>query len=729
MTLLSLILPAYKVQCYLRECLDSILDQGFGDLEVIAVDDRSPDHCGEILDEYAARDPRVKVLHLAQNVGLGEARNAGLARATGEYVWFVDTDDTLTPGSLEKVAQALREQAPDVLIVDFERTYPIGRPRRSRLRRTLAAAVGPNGADLQARPGLIKSIHTVWNKIVRRDLLAKLDLRFAPGWYEDVSWTYPLLVGAERIHTLEEVCYAYRQRRQGAITRTVNPRHLEVFTHWERAWELIDRQGGRADPVRPVLFARMIWHLMQTVGNADRLPPNLRKHSFLRTADMFARYLPPGGFAPPRGADGLRYRLVSRRAWRSYAALQAVRRAQRRVQETLAALRERPERGGLGLLAHAYYRLQLRLPLDPNLAGYAAYWYREVSCNPAAVEQAARGLAPHVRGVWVVGRDATRAVPPGTAHVVEGSRPYYRLLARAKYLVNNVNFPDFVRKRPGQVHLQTHHGTPVKAMGLDGQHHPAGAKHNFAALLRRSDRWDFSVSANAHSTEVWDRAYPCAFEALETGYPRNDRLALAGAAESAAARAALGIPADETVVLYMPTSRPEPGRLPAFDAPALAAALGPHGRVLVRGRHVAAASGSSDQVQDVSGHPAVEDLYLAADIMVTDYSSAMFDFAVLDRPIVLYAPDWARYRAARGAELDVLAHAPGPVVGSLPELLSLLRDGRAGEQRERRRAFRERFCAWDDGHAAERVVRRVFLGEQVTPPRLPDAVRARSVTL
>jgi CDP-glycerol glycerophosphotransferase len=722
-TLLSLILPAYKVQGYLRECLDSILDQGFGDLELIAVDDRSPDHCGEILDEYAARDPRVKVLHLAQNVGLGEARNAGLARATGEYVWFVDTDDTLTPGSLEKVARTLREQAPDVLIVDFERTYPIGRPRRSRLRRTLAAAVGPNGADLQARPGLIKSIHTVWNKIVRRDLLAKLDLRFAPGWYEDVSWTYPLLVGAERIYTLEEVCYAYRQRRQGAITRTVNPRHLEVFTHWERAWELIDRQGGRADPVRPVLFARMIWHLMQTVGNADRLPPNLRKHSFLRTADMFARYVPAGGFAPPRGADGLRYRLVSRRAWRSYTALQAVRRTQCRVRDALTGRRERPGRGALGLLAHAYYRLQLRLPLDPNLAGYAAYWYREVSCNPAAVEQAARGLAPHMRGVWVVGRDATGAVPAGAAHVVEGSRPYYRLLARAKYLVNNVNFPDFVRKRPGQVHLQTHHGTPVKAMGLDGQHYPAGARHNFAALLRRCDRWDFSVSANAHSTEVWDRAYPCAFEALETGYPRNDRLALAGAAESAAAREALGIPADETVVLYMPTSRPEPGRLPAFDAPALAAALGPHGRVLVRGRHVAAASGSSDQVQDVSGHPAVEDLYLAADIMVTDYSSAMFDFAVLDRPIVLYAPDWAQYRAARGTELDVLAHAPGPVVRSLPELLSLLRDGRAGEQSERRRAFRERFCAWDDGHAAERVVRRVFLGEQVTPPRLPDPVR------
>ncbi|MEV0454692.1 bifunctional glycosyltransferase/CDP-glycerol:glycerophosphate glycerophosphotransferase [Catellatospora methionotrophica] len=711
MTLLSIVLPAYKVQGYLRECLDSILDQDFGDVELIAVDDRSPDHCGEIFDEYAARDSRVKVLHLAQNVGLGEARNAGLAEARGEYVWFVDTDDTLTPGALETVARALREQSPDVLIVDFERTYPIGRPRRSRLRRSFAAAAGPNGADLQSRPDLIKTIHTVWNKIVKRDLLAKLDLRFAPGWYEDVSWTYPLLVGAERIYALPEVCYAYRQRRQGAITRTVNPRHLEVFTHWERAWELIDLQGGRADPVRPVLFARMIWHLMQTVGNTDRLPPHLRRHAFLRTADMFARYRPPGGFAPPSGADGLRYRLVARRAWRSYTALQAVRRAQRGMQSALT--RERTGPSGLGLLARAYYALQRRLPLDPNLAAYAAYWYREVSCNPAAVEQAARRLAPHVRGVWIVGRDASGEIPAGAAHVVEGTRAYYRLLARASYLVNNVNFPDFVRKRPGQAHLQTHHGTPVKAMGLDEQRFPAGERHNFAALLRRSDRWDFSVSANAHSTETWERVYPCAFESLETGSPRNDRLARAGAAESAAARAALGVPGDETVVLYMPTSRPDPLTLPPFDPAALAAALGPHGRVLVRGRLVPGVDSPHPQVQDVSAYPVVEDLYLAADILVSDYSSVVFDFAVLDRPIVLYAPDWARYRAARGTSLDLIAHAPGPVVDSFPDLVSLFAGHRATASSERRAAFRDRFCAWEDGHAAERVVRRVFLGDDV----------------
>ena len=108
MTLLSIVLPVYKVQGYLRQCLDSVLEQSFRDFEIVAVDDCSPDHSGTILAEYATRDPRVRVLSLPENVGLGRARNAGLAQATGEYVWFVDSDDWLAAGALIAVADRLR---------------------------------------------------------------------------------------------------------------------------------------------------------------------------------------------------------------------------------------------------------------------------------------------------------------------------------------------------------------------------------------------------------------------------------------------------------------------------------------------------------------------------------------------------------------------------------------------------------------------------------------------
>ncbi|MBO7941454.1 glycosyltransferase family 2 protein, partial [Streptomyces sp. S9] len=96
----SVIVPVYKVQAYLHECLASVLAQSYDDLELIAVDDCSPDGCGEIIDEFAALDPRVTAVRLPENVGLGRARNAGIDRASGDYLVFLDSDDTLTPGAL-----------------------------------------------------------------------------------------------------------------------------------------------------------------------------------------------------------------------------------------------------------------------------------------------------------------------------------------------------------------------------------------------------------------------------------------------------------------------------------------------------------------------------------------------------------------------------------------------------------------------------------------------------
>lgn len=107
----SVIVPAYEVQPYLNDCLRSVLEQDFTDLELIAVDDHSPDGCGAIIDEAAAYDPRVRPVRLPENAGLGRARNAGIRRATGDYLLFLDCDDTLAPGSLRAIADRLGRPA------------------------------------------------------------------------------------------------------------------------------------------------------------------------------------------------------------------------------------------------------------------------------------------------------------------------------------------------------------------------------------------------------------------------------------------------------------------------------------------------------------------------------------------------------------------------------------------------------------------------------------------
>ncbi|CAM5250325.1 hypothetical protein STENM223S_03304 [Streptomyces tendae] len=119
----SVIVPAYQVQAYLHACLESVLAQSYPDFEVIVVDDCSPDACGAIADEFAALDPRVRVVRLPRNEGLGPARNAGMERASGDYLVFLDGDDTLTEHALRSIADRIKETGePDVLVYDYART-------------------------------------------------------------------------------------------------------------------------------------------------------------------------------------------------------------------------------------------------------------------------------------------------------------------------------------------------------------------------------------------------------------------------------------------------------------------------------------------------------------------------------------------------------------------------------------------------------------------------------
>ncbi|QNS06288.1 bifunctional glycosyltransferase/CDP-glycerol:glycerophosphate glycerophosphotransferase [Streptomyces xanthii] len=731
MTRFTLVVPVYRVQSYLSECLDSVLGQDFTDFEVIAVDDCSPDGSGELLDAYAARDERVRAVHLPENVGLGLARNAGLERARGDYVLFLDSDDTLTPGSLRAVADRLAETAdPDVLIYDYARTYWDGRRRRNQLAHLLRLPDPRTVLGLADRPELLDLLQIVWNKAYRRDFVERAGLRFPPGFYEDAPWTFGALISARGIALLDRVCVEYRQHRTGGnILGTVSRRHFDVFDQYERLFAFVDARPGLAG-WRPALFRKMADHYLTILERPGRLPPDARAEFFHRAAADYAARR-PAGFTPPPGSARYKYALLARG---SYAALAGAGLAVKARASVRRRARGAARQSGRGAMS-AYYRARLHAPLDENLAVFSAYWGRGVACNPAAIDAELARLAPHVRRVWAVRAEHAGRVPRGVEHVEVGSRAYWSALARATYLVNNVNFADAVVKRPGQIHLQTHHGTPLKTMGLDQRKYPASTRMDFDRLLARCDRWDYSLSSNRYSTAVWERVYPASYTSLETGYPRNDVLVNATAADVRRVRRELGLRDDATVLLHLPTHREYQSEfVPRLDLARVAAELGPDVTLLVRGHYFYAGSErldgarASGRVLDVSAHPRVEELYLAADALITDYSSAMFDYALLDRPIVILADDWDVYSAVRGTYFDLTAEPPGAVVRSEDALVELLgSDGwHDGAATALRAAFRRRFCAFDDGRAAERVVRRVFLGERELLPFVPYEERRRA---
>ncbi|GAA4157972.1 hypothetical protein GCM10022286_10260 [Gryllotalpicola daejeonensis] len=340
---------------------------------------------------------------------------------------------------------------------------------------------------------------------------------------------------------------------------------------------------------------------------------------------------------------------------------------------------------------------------------FESYFGNNVSCNPLGIDRALAASHPEVTRYWSVA-DASVQVPEGAVRIIEGSAEWWHARATSRLLVVN----DWLRKRwhkkPGQTVLQTWHGTPLKKLALD----KAGLRVRARlAALAESSRWDILLAQNPFSADIFRSAYAFRGPVWEEGYPRNDVVAQGELGPEVRAR--LGIDPGDTVVLYAPTWRDDrPGAVDHLDVAAFARRLGPGFVTLIRGHSRTLQPGASvtaPGVIDVTGYPEISELYLAADVLITDYSSVMFDFTVTGKPIFFYVPDFEHYRdQTRGFTFDLFPVAPGPVTTSLTELADAVTDASAaaGTHATRYDEWRLRFNPRDDGHAGERVVERIF---------------------
>ena len=731
MPVLSFVLVVHGEQAYLEECTESLLGDREADVELVAIDDASPGHEPALLDALAERDPRVRVRHLGERAGRGAARNIALDAVAGDHVWFVETTDRLEQGSLGHVLMRLHDESPDVLLVHHENTDRLGRRRDAPHRRLLEDVAKQGAVTLEQRPALTRAAPNAWQKVLRTEHLRALGVQFGAGGHDEISVTWPALLAADRIAAVADAGYVRRKPGNAVRDRFTAGTPFDLFPQYEAVFAFLDAHAQLPVERRRLVAPAMVRHAL---GLIAQVPEPERREFFGRLSAAVRRHRRGDEPQPAGRLEALRAQLVERDRHRAFTLVEASLEQRRALHRRRLAAQSRAVKRVRKARIERHYRRRRNQPIDPDLAVFAAYWYRGYACNPRAIYERARELVPAMRGVWVVKPDAAAAIPPGVEHVAPGTPDYYDLLARARYFVNNVNFPNHLVKRPGTVHVMTHHGTPLKRMGLDLQDTPvAGLRVDFAAMLRRCERWDYSVSSNPFSTLVWERVYPTAYESLEVGYPRNDMLVNSGEEEVEQIRAELGIRPDQQAVLYAPTHREyRSGYVPVLDVARLADALGPDHVVLSRLHYFYDRDPSlrrltrMGRLLDVAAHPSVEQLCLAADVLVTDYSSIMFDYAVLDRPIVIHAPDWDVYRAMRGTYFDLMAEPPGTVAMTEDDVVAALRSGVAdgAEARAARTAFRERFCALEDGRAADRVVRRVWLGqEEVVGRPVPSLAR------
>lgn len=389
-----------------------------------------------------------------------------------------------------------------------------------------------------------------------------------------------------------------------------------------------------------------------------------------------------------------------------------------------------PEGGAAGRVLDELQRLDL--PAAERVAEgvfFESYEGRQVSCNPLAIDREIAVRFPEVQRYWSVTSERTE-VPEGAVPLLVGGADWLAARRRARLIVVNDWLRFGFKRAAGQTVLQTWHGTMLKHLALT---RPGSGLQTQIAVRRESRRWSLMLSQNPHSTEQFRRSYDFRGEIIEQGYPRDDRLAraLVDSADGPerigfvvqAARRALGVPEGPRVLAYVPTWRESSrgqasGRVDLLDVRELAAGLGDEWVVVVRGHTRTHAfggylGGGEGTVIDASRHPDVNNVILAADLIVTDYSSVMFDAAVARVPMLFFVPDLALYRdRERGFTFDFEREAPGPLLATRDEVVRHAQElgshgGEASWALEHRAAYEawcERFTPHDDGEAAARVV-------------------------
>jgi CDP-glycerol glycerophosphotransferase len=386
--------------------------------------------------------------------------------------------------------------------------------------------------------------------------------------------------------------------------------------------------------------------------------------------------------------------------------------------------RRRVELGNFNqrLMRRGYYPVQRRMPLR-DAVFFTSWKGKQCADNPLGIAEELRRQGDDREHVWAVA-DWSIPAPSGATVVLHGSEEYFTALARSRYVIANDDMHYFYRKRDGQVYLQTWHGTPLKRIGFDIERPQfASGRSYFTQLANDVAQWDALISPNPFSTPIMRHAFRFEGEIWETGYPRNDVLARDGSsAVAASVRRRLGLPEGKRVVLYAPTWRDNQyyasGRYRfdlRLDLERAWEVLGPDYVILIRGHHQSADDVTAGQrpgfALDVTRYPEVSELFLASDVLVTDYSSVMFDFAVTGRPMIFFTYDLEQYRdELRGFYFDFEAEAPGPLLATSDEVLAAIRD--AGTARAdygpAYQAFVAKYCSLDDGKAAARVCERLF---------------------
>lgn len=366
------------------------------------------------------------------------------------------------------------------------------------------------------------------------------------------------------------------------------------------------------------------------------------------------------------------------------------------------------------------------LPLKKNVIMFESFLGKQYSDNPRAIYEYIKEHYPDYQLYWSADRKYIQNFEDKDLQIIPRfSIKWLFMMARAQFWITNSRMPFWVPKPNHTTYIQTWHGTPLKKIGIDIEevHMPGVDTLKYREeFIEEASSWDYLVSPNRYSTNIFRQAFQYKGEMIESGYPRNDFLYNANTEEHILQlKRKYHIPEKKKVILYAPTWRDhlknEQGQYDfdlQLDLQKLKEQLGDEYIVLLRLHYLVASKLDIAEFKgfayDFSQLEDIRELYLISDLLITDYSSVFFDYANLKRPMIFFVYDIEEYRDnLRGFYVDFEKIAPGPLVKTTEEVIDeiLLLEKNNYRLPDQFEDFYKQFCEWEDGKASKRVVEKV----------------------
>lgn len=751
----SIIIPFHGGEQFLDDCLRSLSEQAFRDFEVVMVLDGYLGNIDNCLGPYN-KSMNIRVFSLEGKTGVAAARNLGLDMAEGEYVYFLDSDDYIFEEAVGTLLTEALESGADIVYGKKNTSYykrEIFLPtyiekREQRLAELAAMEEGQDDENdnddeqeltvdeleehqrtravrlLIGRKKRIKNI-SVLNVLIRRELIEKNGIRFDEKikYYSDLPFLAEILDTEPRCRKRFAAHYIKRKHSD-----PINMPSLSQIVDESRFSELISTLNTALDTVREDGIVRSALDRQIVQYYTGYYAPRLRRsvNDFWKNE----RFEQMSSLAQRLQKANVRKEKRYKRAMIKALVKKDLEKSIKLVNRHLAFKKLiRIIKKKFEFQKYLYKNHFLKKPVQENCILFESFFGKNYSDSPKYIyEYLCKAYPGKYKMVWVL--DNKTKLPFGGIKVKRFGIRYMYYLAVSKYFVFNGRQPVWYRKRENTVFLETWHGTPLKKLVFDLEEVYSASPMYKKEVYSQSRKWDYLIAANKFSSDCFKSCFLYTNIMLEYGYPRNDLLHDKNRDEiSKRLRKKLGIPEGKKTVLYAPTWRDDEyygkGSYKfelKLDLRQMQQTLGEDYAVLLRTHYFISDSldttGLEGFAYNFSKYDDITELYLISDIIITDYSSVFFDYANLKRPMLFYTYDLDKYRdVLRGFYIDIEEELPGPLLFTTAEVIDAIKniDSVSEKYAAKYDVFYEKYCGWEDGHAAENVAKRVFNPDGDTP--------------